>query len=727
MRDASGNPAGTAQWDILPVGAGGFVTGINFADDGSMLVHTDVGNAWLWSDASARWEKLFTPQSLPDDSYYGPDSLLRDFVYSDGAGVWEAVFAPSNSAVIYATFSGYLFVSQDRGVSFTECAGMAREKFLANTGAARLYGAKIAVDPLNPAVVYVSTPYNGVHKSTNYGVNFTQIATIPEVDAGVAIGSAATVLAIDATSSAAANGHTAKVYAGVYGEGLYASTDGGATFADTSCPVSTFSRIAIDGLGALYAVSPTASVGSSVQRYEAAAWSAPAGINNRVFHDVAIDPADNDKVAVINLDGIMVVSADRGATFYLNYDSGDENNTVATDVPWLARSGLSISNIRWHPDDGLLYAAVGVGVIHMDVPDTTITIPWYDKSVGIEQMVSRGFLTPPDGGIFALFMDRPMFKLDVGQYPSSYATQELSLMHGQHADYVMDNNNSLVLLANYNAAEGSGYSDDLGDTWTQFETPPHTNDGGSIAVGTASNILVAPQNNSWPVYTNDRGENWTAVTLPDVTYTSGESGFGFSALNSGKIAVHDKSGAFYLYNYGPTGHTDWAGLYKSTDNCVTWTKVYSGVIEGSSTYHHKLKVTPGVPAHLWFCSGSVGAAGEANPANVRFKRSTNSGVAWSTVAGFKEVHDYAFGMALPGETYPAIYVLGWYSVTDTSHVYGIWESLDEGATWASIGLPNEVDSLSFLGADPNTFRRVFVGTVGTSDNYAEYSDIATAT
>lgn len=97
----------------------------------------------------------------------------------------------------------------------------------------------------------------------------------------------------------------------------------------------------------------------------------------------------------------------------------------------------------------------------------------------------------------------------------------------------------------------------------------------------------------------------------------------------------------------------------------------------------QLKAVPGQAGHLFFTTGYVGSA--THPAGTRLWRACNGNnnaagsVTMQTVPGFFEVQALGFGHAAPGKTYPAIYVVGWYSSDNNINdaVYGIWRSIDD--------------------------------------------------
>ena len=47
----------------IDIGAGGFVTGMDVAPDGVMVVRTDTYGAYIWN--GAQWQQLVTATSMP--------------------------------------------------------------------------------------------------------------------------------------------------------------------------------------------------------------------------------------------------------------------------------------------------------------------------------------------------------------------------------------------------------------------------------------------------------------------------------------------------------------------------------------------------------------------------------------------------------------------------------------------------------------------------------------
>ena len=81
-----------------------------------------------------------------------------------------------------------------------------------------------------------------------------------------------------------------------------------------------------------------------------------------------------------------------------------------------------------------------------------------------------------------------------------------------------------------------------------------------------------------------------------------------------------------------------------------------------------------------------------------------------------EPYAIGFGAAAPGQSYPAIYMVGW-----VNGVYGIWQSINEAQSWTQIGTyPNgSLDTITTISGDPNVYGKVYVGFAGSG--YAVFS------
>ena len=702
LTQAGADQFGTV-WKPLRVGAGGYVPGIDIEADGTRVIRTDAGGAYVWD--GTQWDQLVTSLSMPAGDY-------ADF--SGAGGVYEIKVAPSNTNRFYMMFNGYVYRTDNRGVTWTK-TNLTQVSANAN-GSFRGDGPRIAIDPNNADVVFVGTDTNGVWESQDAGADWTQVT---------ALGTSALVngnppgygMVYDPTSSVV-NGKTQGIYVATYGTGVYHSTNGGATWTLTSGGPATFERLAIGPDGTLYVVSDDGSV--NLYMYSSGTWSS---VNTSTTpHVVAVDPRNANHIVVANFAGGITVSNDHGATF----GGGESSGTLASpDVPWLINSGgyMTSGDLAFDPtQNDVLYQSVGDGVVYTSPPTTNVgvAITWTFQSKGIEELVTNEIISPPGGNPLVASWDRAVFDItNPDVFPSDYGPHD-SFDAGWALAYAQNDPSYIVgVLGFFNADGDSGYSTDGGQTWTNFATEPACLTGalgGTLAAASSTDIVVFPENNVQPCYTLDGGRTWSQITMPGVP-TSGETGFGWAYYLNRPIVAADpvNIGTYYAYNYGVGGYPSSAGIFTSTDGGVTWTRVYDNTF-ASSGFNASLKAMPGKVGELFFTSGSQsGWTINADPGEV-FEHSTDGGATWSAVPNVTGVFTFGFGKAAPGHSSAAIYLAGY-----VNGVYGIWESDDDAVTWTRVGLwaNNLPQGPSTISGDMNAYGRVYVGFGGEGSAYGD--------
>ena len=110
----SQNGTSDTKFQTLKVGAGGYVTGLNIARDGTKVVRTDTYGAYLFNGSAPNpgndggtgtWQQLVTINSMPP----------ADARFGNHAGVYEIAIAPNDSTRIYMYINGYVYKSVNRG------------------------------------------------------------------------------------------------------------------------------------------------------------------------------------------------------------------------------------------------------------------------------------------------------------------------------------------------------------------------------------------------------------------------------------------------------------------------------------------------------------------------------------------------------------------------------------------------------------------------------------
>ena len=97
------------------------------------------------------------------------------------------------------------------------------------------------------------------------------------------------------------------------------------------------------------------------------------------------------------------------------------------------------------------------------------------------------------------------------------------------------------------------------------------------------------------------------------------------------------------------------GVYETTNGGVSWTQVYSGDITPFDWYNAELESVPGEAGNLFFTGGSQGGAQPDRKTFYAFDQWRSDLDRRSQCA---EVSCFGFGAAAPGQSYPAIYIVG---------------------------------------------------------------------
>lgn len=676
------------EWRTLTIGAGGQLTGIDIAPDGTKVVKADTFGAYIWDPISNQWGQLVTASS----------EILK---LAGAHGVWEIAIAPSRSTRLFMIYNNEVYRTDDRGRRWLKTSLRGISGADAN-GPGKFANQKMAIDPANADVVYVGTPTNGVWRTFDGGASWQRISQIP---AAMFPGNAG--IAFDNNSGKAVQ-RTKTIYVPSYGQGVWRSQDAGASWTqisgrDLGGPIEVWTaQMGADGI---YWCSDH----KDVWKFSDNAWTR---VLNYPASAVVTDPKLPGRTIVTGPSGGKSgkETLDNGKswiandTWYPKYPPPGVSQ-IAEDIPWLAHADtvyMTIGDMKIDPTDGLVYFAEGIGVWKADWPKTFRSFAWVSQSKGIEELVANNIIAPPNGTPIVASWDRPFFRsVNPDKPPSEYGPVNGGFAGGWDIDYASSDSSFVVGLANWGDKDVSGYSTDSGKTWHEFAAKPAWKLGGSIAAATPQNIVWVSGNNGIPFYTKDGGAIWKAAPgLPP-------DGWIFAYYLKRRIITADrvKIGTFYLYNYK-------YGLFATSDGGDTWSLVFRGEIAPLSGVNAVLKAVPGHAGHLWFTSGGI--TGTHPVTNAYFRRSTDGGKTWQTVPHVLEVSSFGFGKARHPNAYPAIYIVGWVNST-----YGIWRSDDAGTSWTNIGNypTNSIDGIGVVNGDMNTYGTVYVGFAGSGYAY----------
>jgi hypothetical protein len=706
-------------WQPLAIGAGGYLTGLDVAPDGTRVVRTDTFGAYRWNAGTSRWVQLVTALTMPagDNGHAANGDWQAE-------GVYEIAIAPSNASRFYMTYRGYVFRSDDAGAHWTRTAfvrSLGMDPNDQGTYLPRTMGRRIAVDPANPDIVYIGTVQDGLWRTTNGGSSWSKITAVPTAT----LATGGMLVAFDGST---------KIYCASFGQGLWLSSNSGSTWgAVAGAPVSIRHLVVRNGV--VWTTGIEGSQQGLLKKYTGS-WATMAvdpGQPDRV-HTLDVDPANANRIVAVGDGGFLSVTTNGGSS-WTGWAFG--NPQSGSDIPWHDWANdvyMSAGDARFDPlKPGILGHAWGVGYHETTPPNTQVAAQWKGYSKGIEQLVANQILSPPGAAAVPLVVawDRPIFRVeDPLIYPSQYGpNRDNQVMLGSSADWASGDPGTIVLLCQVGNAEESSVSHDGGLTWAPMPTVPLNSranfPGGMIAAASATNwVWIGAQDSKAVYYTLNGGTTW----LVGLTVTG--DGISHSCFIDRQILCADRVnvGTFYFY-YNGSANSDGAGtgadgalagIYRSTNGGQNWAKVHAGRLFGNSNsgygfgfYKASLKAVPGQAGHLFLCSGGVDGS-----VVTELWRSIDGGVSWTAVPNVTEVIDVGFGATRAGQSYPSVYIAGYVGGISEAN-YGIWRSDDNCATWISLTVfpVDNIDPVKCISGDSNNWGRVYVGHNGSGWSY----------
>jgi hypothetical protein len=731
---------GSYVYKPLKIGAGGFVTGlvINKTNDDLMFARTDVGGAYKWNAGTQSWRQMITVNAITNDtppklptSYLRLTSEKRDNDY----GVESIAITPADPKLVLLAVGnsigdklGRILRSTDGGETFV--ASTQRWSISGNEQTGGRVGAeRLALDPANANVGFFATRRDGLLTTADGGATWQPVSS-SEISSAIAPTSDTIGIRFaeyDPTSGVV-GGKTKRAYFGVAGKGIYEYDSSTNTFTNIDSDRGFIYDVAIGSDGLLWV-----SVGTNIRVWDPATrtWSVRSPVVDRGFEQlITIDPKDPKRVFIAK-GGIS------NGRFWRSLNGGQSWDALnialaATTVPWLAKSGEENSMTAGRlvmNAKGELWFAQGAGMWRTtDLGDAEVT--WNESSVGIEELVGTDIAAPLGGDPVTAVLDFHGFSHDNVDAYRSKMMIGTAIGANTGLDYSGGNPKFMVAAgAITNRADiscgydnpcwgVSGYSTDGGQNWTPFTNRIQANANDPLRDGTyvlgggtamvsadapnpngAPTILWVPTNNRAPHTSKDFGQTWQQVPYFNGANTNYRTGFHRRVGDSDKVAGN----TFYVNIRTPEG---WR-VATSRDGGATWK---NGDVVGVSPYDDfdvlgQLRAVPGKSGHL-FVSGALNG----------FFRSTDYGATAQKIASIRQVFSFGFGAPAPGASYPTIYAHG-----DVGGVWGVWRSVDEGATWQLIadyplGL---YDGITTVMGDMNRFGRVYMSIGGNGFVYGD--------
>ena len=695
----------TVGFRNVAVGGGGYVTGV-FADphvNGLFYARTDIGGAYRWDTAGATWIPITDKRSGDD---FGIESVAVDPVNANTLYILTGKYTYSTP---------HLYKSTDAGNTWTTLAVPAGLHCNAN-GGSRANGERLQVEPNNASVLYLASRNIGTWKSVNGGAAWTQVAGVPvgKADLGQSY-------VVFDKNGGTTGGASAVIYVGVYNPdagqtdgGVWKSVNGGASWAQMTDAAPSYkpARAAVAADGTFYGTfGEDDGVRKAARSSSVLADVTPSTPVVTSFRAVAVNPVNAAEVLVSRTpsgsegpyNSPTWRTTDAGGTWSLVSNVKGAGNLPTRDgTHWFG----NISSLVYNPFNvAEVWMGDFVGVLRTQ-NITSTTAPWDFLYKGHEEIVPLTLVCAPTGapllsgaadinGVRHASLDAPPAKgFTQSSSPASYgSTTGMDFCESDPTVWAR-------VLDVFTATSTGYYSTDDGQNWTKFASIPSGATGGRVAVSSvnSSNFVWVPENGT-VYYTTNRGASWTKATgAPNVTST--EFAQDAQALASDRSVTGAYAGAFYLFKNVHGTPNGYAQIYRSLDSGATWTAVGTCpyVNNHADAYQYKILSAPGVSGEVWVNIGY----------NATY-RSANGGTSFSVASGVSTLSLIAFGKPAPGHTNPALFLKG-----GAGGLSGILRSDDDGATWKKIDDADHPinDGPKVMGADRQTFGRVYIGTDG---------------
>ncbi|HET8844892.1 MAG TPA: cellulose binding domain-containing protein, partial [Ktedonobacteraceae bacterium] len=314
-------------------------------------------------------------------------------------------------------------------------------------------------------------------------------------------------------------------------------------------------------------------------------------------------------------------------------------------------------------------------------------------AMGIEEEAVTDLISPPlNAHLYSTLGDVGGFRHDdltkapAAMYSIPYAGSYASI------DYAELSPNFMVRVgfgdpSTSPPTKSSAFSFDGGASWFagNNDISGLSSNGGTVAAAAnASRVLWAPKN-AQVSFSTDNGNSWTAS----------------SGIPQNSVVASDRVNPSKFYGYGQ------GKFWISTNAGVSFTSVtVTGMPQANDPV--VLKAVPGHEGDIWLAGGSTGNA-------YGIWHSTDNGTTWTKISSATAATSIGFGMAAPGQSYMAVYATG-----TINGVQGIFRSDDAGTTWIQINdSAHQYASTCCITGDPRVYGRVYVGTNGLGIVYGD--------
>jgi len=678
--------AETYKWDAVAMGGGGFVTGV-------VPSKTERGVIYMRTDVGGayRW-----------DTQRDRWMALQDWLPEERSGlmgVESVAVDPKNAGNVYLmagtdylnSGKSAILRSRDYGRSFDIVDTTPQFKVHGN-GMGRGNGERLQVDPGDSNVLYAGTRRNGLFRSTDAGATWNRLAGLPVTstpnDNGVSF------VLLDPTS--VDGGRAQRIFIGVSrldsaGPNLYFSFDGGETFEPVEGgPAGLMpQRTVMSPEGKLY-ITYANGAGPHATALEAMnrgqVWEYDAAGGNWTNITPAGMNGPFGGISMDPADPLRLVVSTTNVWYPQGSSYGDQVYTSRD-------AGRSWSNVMERP---LTIDPKGINWI------TSSSIHWA-ANIEFDPFDTKTAWIISGNGVFRttnIDAPAPTWNFEAAGLEETALFTALSIPDGPLVSAIGDYD---------------GFVQDDPSQYGVRHSPPM---GTTTSLAASADGRVLARVGSKIFYSTNSGVSWTQA--PVINGSAGN----LALSADGQVLLHTPDGSTTTYrsvNFGASW-TAVSGLglpdARPVADAVNPLKFYvynsgSGRMlvssDGGASFAPQgspgqggwkfVTATPGVEGDVWAClpSGLV--------------HTTDSGATFSKVAAVSTCSAVGVGKAAPGASYPALYIWGTVGATR-----GMLRSTDQGATWVRVNDDaHQYGGISLeprIAGDMNTFGTVYMSSMG---------------
>ena len=448
------------SWQPVRLGAGGYVTGFvtHPLDANKRYARTDVGNAYRWDTSKSEWIPMLvrvgntgmpaSAATTPGNS--GVDSIAVDPSNTSTLFIAFPVTRSSDVSSYAPTDTGTVYKSTDSGINFS--ATPLKVKMLPN-GSWRSFGERLNVDPRNGQIVYYGSVENGLYRSTDGGASWSQL------NSGGAPSTTSNVIGIrfaptEGTATLAGKTVSKGVYAIVGNGSVFKSNDGGNNWSNISSGQTIDGKAGfstVDKNGVFYVIQ----TGSRNLWKYTGSWTSYTVAAPQNLQGVAVDP--------VNPSNIWTVAINTGISRSSN--GGTNWTQVSTDMQYANTFAWLPQQVAWRANGGIYYDKNGMlwvpqgneGVLKYQPTNTeTSSTPprWTIESKGIEEFIMHDVIVPKGGGgkFYATVQDGTGFQFT---NPDTFSAKHIPIanqfLNVSNSISVCPNNSSFLAIATADA------------------------------------------------------------------------------------------------------------------------------------------------------------------------------------------------------------------------------------------------------------------------------------